>query len=137
MADRIRVGVMPGELIDRITILEIKAERLGDPAKRAIVRQELAALRLAHDSSLSSSPELRRLTAQLRAVNEELWSIEDRLRLHERHGEFGPAFIQDARAVYFTNDRRATLKQRINELLGAGQGEPKEYAAAELAAQVK
>jgi hypothetical protein len=96
---RIAVGVVPGELIDRITILEIKAERLDDPGKRAAVLEELAVVRQARDGAIAPSAELKRLTAALRAVNEGLWDSEDRLRLCERAGEFGPAFIEEARSV--------------------------------------
>lgn len=124
---RIAVGVVPGELIDRITILEIKAERLADPGKRATVLDELALLRQARSEAIVPSAELERLTAALRAVNEGLWDSEDRLRLCERAAEFGPAFIEEARSVYRRNDRRAALKQQINELLGVRQGEPKAY----------
>ena len=124
---RIAVGMVPGELIDRVTILEIKAERLGDPDKRAAVLDELAMLRQARDGAIAPSAELERLTAALRAVNEGLWDSEDRLRLCERAGEFGPTFIEEARSVYLRNDRRAALKQQINALLGVRQGEPKAY----------
>jgi tetratricopeptide (TPR) repeat protein len=127
-SSRIAVTVVPGELLDRLTILEIKRERLGDPAKQAIVRTELAVLRQAWEERIAASAELTRLTAALRAVNEELWDSEDCLRQYERAGEFGPEFVAAARAVYLGNDRRAALKQQINELLGAGQGEPKGYA---------
>ena len=125
---RIAVGVVPGELIDRITILEIKAERLSDPSKRAAVLDELAVVRQARDGAIAPSAELERLTAALRTVNEALWDSEDRLRLCERAGALGPAFIEEARSVYLRNDRRAELKQQINELLGVRQGEPKAYA---------
>jgi len=126
-SSQITVTVVPGELLDRLTILEIKSERLRDPARQAIVRTELASLRQACEERIPASAELTRLTAALRAVNEELWDSEDRLRLYEREGEFGPEFVAAARAVYLGNDRRAALKQQINELLGAGPGEPKEY----------
>lgn len=127
-SSRITVTVVPGELLDRLTILEIKSERLRDPNKQAIVRTELDSLRQAREEKIAVSAELTRLTGALRAVNEELWDSEDRLRLYERAGEFGPEFVAAARAVYLGNDRRAALKQQINELLGAGQGEPKGYA---------
>lgn len=125
---RVQVEVVPGELIDRITILEIKNERLTEATKRAIVTEELSALQRARDKAIAPSRELSRLTVALRAINEDLWDSEDRLRLSEQSGDFGPAFIELARSVYRQNDRRAALKQQINELLGAGQGEPKKYA---------
>ncbi len=124
---RIAVGMAPGELIDRLTILEIKGERLIDPDKRAVVRQELDALRRARDEDITPSGELTRLTEELRSVNEGLWDSEDRLRLCERRGDFGSEFIGLARSVYLQNDQRAALKQRINALLGAPEAEPKAY----------
>lgn len=126
-SSRIAVTVVPGELLDRLMILEIKKERLHDPAKQALIRTELTTLRQAWEERVAASEELKRLTCALRAVNEELWDIEDRLRLYEREGNFSSDFIAAARSVYLTNDRRSELKQKINELLGAGQGEPKEY----------
>jgi hypothetical protein len=123
---RIAVGMAPGELIDRLTILEIKSERLADPHKHDIVRQELSALQRARDETITPSAELERLTADLRSVNEGLWDSEDRLRLCERAGNFGAGFVELARSVYLQNDRRAELKQ-LNALLGAPEGEPKAY----------
>jgi tetratricopeptide (TPR) repeat protein len=116
---RIAIEVVPGELIDRITILEIKADRLWDPEKLAVVRSELAALRQVRDERISPSPELANLNADLRAVNEALWDSEDGLQVCERGGEFGAEFIELARSVYLQNDRRSALKQQINEFLGA------------------
>jgi tetratricopeptide (TPR) repeat protein len=125
----VAIEIAPGELIDKITILEIKAERLTDAAKLGNVRVELEALRRDHDRALPPSTELAALTAQLRAVNEELWQIEDDIRLCERRQDFGPLFIELARSVYRTNDRRADLKRRINTLLGSSLIEEKSYAS--------
>jgi hypothetical protein len=123
----IAIEVAPGELIDKLTILEIKAERVTDPAKAHNVRVELAALRSAYDRAVSPSAELTALTAELRAVNETLWQIEDEIRRCERDQDFGPRFIELARSVYRTNDRRAALKRRINDLLGSDLIEEKQY----------
>ncbi len=125
----VRVDVAAGELVDRIAILELKAERLADAGKRQAVRAELAALRAARDRSLPASAELDGLAAGLRRVNEVLWDVEDRLRECEAAGEFGGRFVGLARSVYRTNDERAALKRRVNELLGAAFDEPKQYAA--------
>lgn len=118
-----------GELIDKITILEIKAARLADPSKRANVEQELAALAAVRAGAGVASPALSALTRELRTINEALWGIEDEIRDHERAKEFGPRFVELARAVYRTNDHRADLKGRINRLLNSALVEEKSYAA--------
>ena len=125
----IAVDAAPGELIDKITILEIKAERIEDARKHANVTYELAVLSNARAAAIPPSPRLDELTDALRAVNEALWDIEDALRRCERDGDFGPRFVGLARSVYRTNDRRAALKREINELLGALIVEEKSYAA--------
>lgn len=124
----VAIPVSPGELIDKITILEIKSERITEDDKLANVRTELALLREARDTAVHPSPELVALTTELKAVNGALWDIEDRIRRCERAGDFGPDFVQLARAVYRGNDRRASVKRRLNELLGADIVEEKAYA---------
>jgi hypothetical protein len=124
----ITVPVAAGELIDKIVILEIKAERVSDASKIRNIRTELAALRDVLDRSVPSSTRLVELTAALRQVNETLWQIEDDIRACERDQNFGPRFVELARAVYHTNDRRAALKRQINELLGSDLIEEKAYA---------
>ncbi|MEQ8709767.1 MAG: DUF6165 family protein [Rhodospirillales bacterium] len=121
--------IAPGELIDKITILEIKSERIPDPAKLANVRTELATLAATRDRHIAASGQLADLTASLKSINEELWVIEDDIRDCERNGDFGETFIRLARAVYRTNDRRAEVKKQINILLGSGLVEEKSYAA--------
>ena len=120
----ITIPVSLGELIDKITILEIKVERIGGPAQ-ANVAQELAWLngRL-EQAGLAIDADLRR---QLRQVNLKLWTIEDDIRDREREQDFGAAFIALARAVYRTNDERAALKRRLNELHGSALVEEKSY----------
>lgn len=123
----VTIEVAPGELIDKITILEIKSERIRDEAKLRNVRFELDTLVAARDAALSQSPALDAVTAELKAVNEALWEIEDDIRAEERKEEFGDRFIELARSVYRQNDRRAVLKRRINELLGSRLIEEKSY----------
>ena len=133
------VPVSAGELVDKITILQIKVERIDDSAKRANVAVELAALEavaaragLVAGAGQAVGPTwavLAAATAELVDVNGELWDIEDRIRDCERAGDFGPGFIELARAVYRTNDRRAALKARINQLCGSQLVEEKSYAA--------
>ena len=125
----IAVAVSAGELIDKITILEIKSERIADAAKLANVRHELETLDAARREAVTPSPGLDELTAGLKAVNERLWQIEDDIRDCERNGDFGPRFVELARAVYVNNDERAALKRRINEILGSDIVEEKSYAA--------
>src|SRR5687768_9985359 len=104
---RITIEVSPGELIDKITILEIKLERMTDPGKLKNVRLELETLSASRDRAVVPSPSLGALTADLRAINEELWQIEDDIRDCERAGDFGERFVALARSVYRKNDRRA------------------------------
>jgi tetratricopeptide (TPR) repeat protein len=122
------VEVAPGELLDKITILEIKAERIKDADKLRHVREELRVLAVARDEALPASAELAKLTAELKAVNEQLWDIEDEIRRCEAKRSFNKGFIELARSVYRTNDRRAALKRQINDLLGSHLIEEKSYA---------
>jgi post-segregation antitoxin (ccd killing protein) len=123
----IRIEVGPGELIDKLTILEIKQARIDDPAKRANVTTELESLRRTRDQSIAPSPALDALAAELTRINQALWDIEDDLRACERAQDFGPRFIGLARAVYHQNDQRAATKRRINELLSSTIVEEKSY----------
>ena len=124
----VTVDVSVGELIDKITILEIKAARFGDPAQLNNVKCELESLAAARDAALPASVELTELSQSLKRINERLWRIEDDIRDRERAKDFGPGFIELARAVYVCNDERAALKRRINELLGSRIVEEKSYA---------
>lgn len=131
MADRsphITISVSPGEVIDRLTIAEIKSERIADPTKLAHVRVELARLAKAAEEAIRDTDELHGLRAELKAVNEKLWVIEDDIRDCERRGDFGEAFVALARAVYRTNDQRVALKYRINQTLGSELIDEKSYA---------
>tara|TARA_R110000868_G_scaffold24255_12_gene96067 strand:+ start:13153 stop:13548 length:396 start_codon:yes stop_codon:yes gene_type:complete len=125
----ILTAIAPGELIDKITILRIKSERIGDEAKLKNIRTELAILNETLAKDVPASEALSRLDAALQAVNEALWVIEDDIRDCERAGDFGAEFIRLARAVYVTNDKRAALKKDINVLLGSNIVEEKSYAA--------
>lgn len=121
------IEVGPGELIDKITILRIKSERMSDPAKLANVRHELDVLERARAENLADSDQLRRLEADLKSVNEALWVIEDDIRQCEADRDFGATFIELARSVYKQNDRRAALKKEINFLTGSSIVEEKSY----------
>ena len=127
MADVIRVPVSFGEVLDKITILEIKSERIADPEKVMNVRRELSELSHTWDQAIEDQAVIADLRRDLKAVNEELWEIEDHIRDQEAAQDFGPRFIELARAVYFTNDRRAALKKEINLALGSRFVEEKSY----------
>ncbi|MFL9827784.1 DUF6165 family protein [Rhodoplanes sp. SY1] len=126
---RIVIAVSAGELVDKVTILEIKSERIADPAKLANIRHELSVLGEPLAPLLAAHPGVAPLKAALRGVNESLWQIEDDIRDCERHGDFGEGFVALARAVYRTNDRRAALKREIDTLVGSELTEEKSYAA--------
>ena len=129
MTASISVEVSPGELIDKITILEIKLERIDDAKKLKNVKSEWETLTAARDAAVESSDELERLSAELKKVNERLWEIEDHIRECERDQDFGDKFIELARGVYVNNDERSRLKRDINKLLGSSLIEEKSYAA--------
>jgi hypothetical protein len=116
-----------GDAADRITILEIKKGQMADPEKRAHVAFELDQIRPAFFAAIGDSPEFRALFARLKVVNEQLWVIEDDIRDCEARGDFGPAFVRLARAVYRTNDERARIKREINLLLNSPIIEEKSY----------
>lgn len=124
----VEAPVAAGEVIDKITILQIKAERIADPSKLANVRHELDRLTVVWERIAVPSAELDAAVAELKRVNETLWDVEDEIRRHEKAGDFGEAFVALARSVYQTNDRRSALKRRVNELLGSEIVEEKSYA---------
>ncbi len=126
--NEIKVPVSPGELLDKITILRIKSDRIGDPAKLANVRLELDALERTWSESPYAAVDVRADVRALQEVNERLWVIEDDIRGKEREQSFDAEFIRLARAVYVENDERAAIKRRINLTLGSSLVEEKSYA---------
>jgi len=123
----ILIPVSWGELLDKITILDIKTRRIGDAAKLANVRRELDALSATVAEHGALPAEANALIDELRAINEGLWDIEDALRDHERRGVFDDHFVRSARGVYHSNDRRAEVKKLLNTLLGSDLVEEKSY----------
>ncbi len=123
----IHVPVSHGELIDKITILEIKSERIGDAAKLANVRRELELLESTWNGDPAATTDIRDERQRLKAVNEALWDIEDAIRLKEKAQAFDAEFIELARSVYFRNDERAAVKREINLKLGSQLVEEKSY----------
>ena len=123
----ISVPVSHGELIDKITILEIKAAHMRDAGKLANVRVELDLLNTNWSANAASKVDIVAERAQLKAVNEALWDIEDRIRLKEKAQAFDTEFVELARSVYFRNDERAAIKRAINVKLGSHLVEEKSY----------
>jgi len=117
-----------GEFLDKVTILEIKSERIKDAAKLENIHKELNTLRATWAASPFSQQDIAAEIAELKAINEELWVIEDDIRDKEAAGAFDEQFIQLARAVYVTNDKRATVKRTINIKVGSELVEEKSYA---------
>lgn len=125
--NQLSVPVSHGELIDKMTILEIKSERIADAAKRANVRTELDLLNATWAGDPASGIDIAQERSRLRAVNEALWDIEDRIRLKEKAQAFDAEFIELARSVYVRNDERAAIKREINTRLGSTLIEEKSY----------
>jgi hypothetical protein len=121
-----RVPVSWGELLDKITILQIKHRRLDQAEARANVARELSLLRHAAGPVMEAM-EIEALIDRLQSVNEDLWEIEDGIRMQEAAADFGPRFVRLARSVYQKNDLRAAIKRQINELLGSALMEEKSY----------
>lgn len=125
--DNILVPVSPGEVLDKITILEIKSERMTDEAKLVNVRHELELLKDTWARSVREDKIIRDLHSRLKEINEALWDIEDAIRDEERKQSFDERFIELARNVYFTNDRRSKVKKELNLHLGSRIVEEKSY----------
>jgi hypothetical protein len=121
------IDVAPAELIDKMTVLAIKAERLTSDEQLQSVRAELAALRPVRDSRIPATQQLDGLIVELRKVNEVLWDLEEVVRRCDAVEDFGESFVQAARAIIHANNRRVALKRAINALLGARFQEEKSY----------
>ena len=125
--DIIHVPVSPGEVLDKITILEIKSERIDDADKLVNVKRELELLQSSWQDSVEQDDTVQSIHAKLKSINEDLWEIEDDIRDKERAKEFDDRFIELARSVYVTNDRRAEAKKELNIYLGSEIVEEKSY----------
>lgn len=122
------IPVSPGELLDKLSILEIKLERIDDTAKRGNVEREHALLSQVWRQAGVDDDAVDEFRQALRRVNEALWDIENAIRVHESRREFGEEFVDLARSVYLRNDERAAIKKRINEALGSDIHEEKSYS---------
>jgi hypothetical protein len=127
MTEELLVPVSYGELLDKIAILQIKSERMTDPAKLANVRKELSALERTWMAHPAAGKDIAELRARLKAVNERLWVIEDDIRVKEKAQAFDDGFLALARSVYVENDTRARIKKDINLALGSTYVEEKSY----------
>ncbi len=123
----ITVPVSPGEMLDKITILEIKSERIQDAEKVANVQHELGLLNAVWDKSVADDEQIQAIRQRMKRINEELWEIEDDIREQERLKDFSAEFVRLARAVYVTNDQRAAAKKELNLYLGSDIVEEKSY----------
>lgn len=129
MIHSIEVPVAVAELIDKITILEIKTERFRDATKLANAKAELTLLYERRAAALGKAPALADIEARLKAVNQRIWDLEDAIRACERQQDFGPSFVTAARSIYRANDERAALKREINVTTGSQIIEEKSYDA--------
>lgn len=133
---QLQIEIPPGELVDRLTIIQIKANKIKDPAKISSIMADLRQLtgvldKLAkwceRNKQIDKWNALTPLTVNLRHLNSEIWDIEDKIRALEKVKDFGDEFVQTARSVYFTNDKRAEVKRQINELFNSAIKEEKSY----------
>jgi hypothetical protein len=124
----IQIEVSPGELLDKLSILEIKSERIADPEKLRNIRHELGLYRDMREDRIPAGDAMDALVHELKSVNETLWRVEDEIRACEAKQDFGDKFVGLARSVYRTNDRRAEIKRQINILCGSSIIEEKSYA---------
>ena len=127
MSDQINVQISPGELVDKITILEIKKEFIKNDNKLKNINHEYDLLMQIYTSQISETDGISELKNKLKEINLELWKIEDDIRDFEREKSFSKTFIELARSVYFTNDRRSKVKLEINLLLNSNLVEEKSY----------
>jgi len=125
--NKILSEISAGELMDKITILEIKKVKITDPEKQVIINKELNSLHSTYQASLTHSPELQEQITKLKNINLKLWDIEEGKRECERQKDFGNKFIQLARSVYIENDNRAKIKAKINRLTNSTISEVKSY----------
>lgn len=123
----LKTPVSVGEVFDKITILEIKRECIKSQAKLVHVNNELERLISLIKDNIENNDTLNKLVDELKTINKKLWNIEDEIRICEKNSDFGAEFVQLARDVYFTNDRRAAIKFKINDLMGSTLVEVKSY----------
>jgi adenine C2-methylase RlmN of 23S rRNA A2503 and tRNA A37 len=119
--------ISAGELLDKISILEIKLDKIKNPNNQKEINKEYKLLKETKDSNIKVTEKIKQLLNEIKAVNLKLWEIEDKIRICEKNKNFGKEFIELARAVYSTNDKRAKIKSEINEAVGSNIREIKQY----------
>ena len=119
--------ISAGELIDKISILEIKLEKIKNKANQDEINKEYNILKEVQNSSIEMTEKLKTLLKEIKEVNLNLWNIEDKLRICEKNKDFGQTFIELARGVYLNNDKRSKIKSKINEVSGSNIKEIKQY----------
>ena len=119
--------ISPGELLDKISILEIKLEKIKDKNSQEVIKKEYKTLKEIQTDSIKMMDKIKNLFQSVKNVNIKLWDVEDKLRIYEKNRDFGKNFIELAREVYFKNDERAKLKNEINEILKSDIREIKQY----------
>ena len=119
--------ISPGELLDKISILEIKLEKVQNQEGQKEIKKEYSILKEVQNSNIKITDELKKLFNELKNVNSALWDIEDKIRICEKNKDYGEVFIKLARGVYLSNDKRSMIKSKINTILGSNIKEVKEY----------
>ena len=119
--------ISAGELLDKISILEIKLEKIKNENNLKIINKEYKSLKESQDSNIETTEKTKKLYDEIKEINLKLWDIEDNIRICEKNKDFGKKFIELARLVYITNDQRSKTKSKINELLGSNIKEIKQY----------
>ena len=125
---KILTEISAGELLDKITILEIKLVKIKDKKNLLEINKEYESLKETKNSNIKLTKNLEKLIIQLKEINLKLWDIEDKLRICEKNKDFGEKFIELARGVYFNNDSRSKIKSEINKLSGSNIKEIKQYS---------
>jgi len=128
-AKKILTEISAGELLDKISILEIKIDNIKDKESLIDINKEYESLNKTKDSNIKITNDLQKLIDELKETNKKLWKIEDQKRICEKNKDFGNSFVELARNVYFNNDKRAKIKSEINKLLGSNIKEIKKYVS--------
>ena len=121
--------ISEGELLDKISILEIKLEKIQDKESQEEINKEYKILKEAQNLNIKITENVKYLLNELKKINQNLWDIEDKLRICEKNKDFGKDFIELARGVYLNNDKRAKIKSEINKKLGSNIKEIKQYVS--------